>query len=188
MRTFKQWVAYRKLWRPRIVQVNQSLDLRQRIEACGFSRFDHEILEDKFPVVIADEILKVQVFFYHRPFKLDMTTREAISRIKVRGGVPIGLDLLLAIAEQTPNLQRSCPIVALGSVCKSQFMERDGFALPLLIEIGGDRELSLSRCLDPMCHKWAADYRFPYIKPESEEVVKHELERIFKEATAVKTG
>ena len=141
-------VAAKLLWRPRDCKRDRAFTLKQMIEFGKFPRFDREINEENFPIIIGEGIESQRIHFFSRRFGLEVDTLTALKRIGKRGGVPIGIEWLLALGAKVPWLQRASPIVALGSWCKSEFMGRDGFAVPLLVEIGNERELSLTRCYD----------------------------------------
>ncbi|MCX6721760.1 MAG: hypothetical protein NTY04_01015 [Candidatus Staskawiczbacteria bacterium] len=128
-----------------------------------------DINAESFPLFLKDEVEEKLIKFYHRPLGLEISTQKAIFRIgrAKRMGVPIGIEELLAIGEQYSDLQMEYPMVALGTVCKCEFMGHDGFAFPCLYEIEGKRELGLTRFRgDPKFHIWAKDYRFPYYVPD----------------------
>ena len=90
-------------------------------------------------------------------FNREMSLKEALAGLKSLGLRPAELPELCALGAQEPELQRSFPIVGLGSFYKDEY--RNTY-LPFLIWRGSERRLSL----DIFKKGFSGNYRFAAVR------------------------
>jgi len=115
----------RRLWKSRIITVDHARSLSKRLEAGKYEKVHPYITEENFPITLTEnreEKMEITFFFLSQL----QNSKNAI--------FPIGIEELLAIGEQFPDLMRSSPIVALKSVRSYPFGKRIGYAVPCLYQ------------------------------------------------------
>ena len=134
------------------VAINYSESLRQMIEAGSYDEVSKDISPRNFYLQSVGhrraELTLVQFGYAMSPF-------EMIERMKAQGFRPATIEELLAIGREKPDLQRTIPIVALGS----SRTHGNSRWFPCL---GGNRA-KRTLTLAIMYRRWSIYYRFSFV-------------------------
>ncbi|MCR4280067.1 MAG: hypothetical protein NUV82_01420 [Candidatus Komeilibacteria bacterium] len=133
--------------------VNYDQTLKKMIEAGKYDLVNRCITEENFPLSneLAGKKTSVSAKLFH--FDRSISSEDAISEMDRAGYRPATLAELLALGEAQPELQRQFPIIALGSVWRDAYGDRD---VPELSVDGYERRLFL----DWFDRDWDARCRF----------------------------
>lgn len=136
-----------------VVSVNYSQSLRQMIDAGGYEEVSKDINSRNFYLESTGyretELTLVQ-------FKTPKTPLEVLTLMKEKGCRPATIEELLSLGKTQPDLQRSIPIVGLGS--SRTFRGKRWF--PCL----GGNQAKRSLALVVMYRSWSIYYRFAFVK------------------------
>lgn len=171
---WRKWVSYGKIWGPRYIVVDHSKSPEEMLRAGNYGHVEQDImniLEKMLPSQRQAGRERKEVLFLKfgriMRFGVRISTARILKRMKDKKKgdiIPAGIEDLLAIGEQFPELQLDAPMAALGAACECEFMEHTGFAIPCLFSCGDQRSFGLTRFAHkPDQHTWPLDYYFPAI-------------------------
>ncbi len=135
------------------VTVDFGQTLEEMIAAGRYDWKNDDITTKRFPVKgEGKKEVEITVVHFNRVIESD----EAIKEMDALGYRPATIEELLGFGKEHPDLQRSFPIIALGSVGEV----RGHRGVPYLRGRGSRRNLDL-RWFD---HGWSADCRFAFVR------------------------
>lgn len=147
--------AIRKLSYPAYkVVVDYDLTVEQLITAGQYDWFNDDITSRNFPSKEKDV---AAVLIYLVNFDYDISSEDVVRKLDRQGLRPATLKELLALGITQPDLQRSNPIFALGSVWRGS---SDDVEVPHLYGLDDSRNLDL----DWWSGDWPSDWRFAAVR------------------------